>query len=29
MDTNTVLLALEDLPVSYAVAEFGSELQFP
>lgn len=27
-DTSMVLLALEDLPISYAVAEFGSELQF-
>lgn len=28
MDTSMVLLALEDLPISYAVADFGSELQF-
>lgn len=28
MDTNMALLALEDLPISNAVAEFGSELQF-
>lgn len=28
MDTNMVLLALEDLPISNAVAEFGSKLQF-
>lgn len=28
MDTNMVLLALEDLPISNAVAEFGFELQF-
>lgn len=28
MDTDVVLLALEDLPIPYAVAEFGSELHF-
>lgn len=28
MDTDVVLLALKDLPIPYAVAEFGSELHF-